>query len=60
MLVPQEQVGPQLHGEQVQLGLVQAVVSIPQSQVGPQVHGEQVHLGFRQVVGAVMSQFCHG
>ncbi len=52
--------GPQLHGEQVQSGLVQAVLSIPQSQVGPQVHGEQVHVGFRQVVDAVMSQFCHG
>lgn len=52
--------GPQLHGEQVQSGLVQEVGAIPQSQVGPQVHGEQEHLGFRQVVGAVIDQFCHG
>lgn len=58
-MVPQEQVGPQLHDEQVQFWLVQAVLPCPQLQPGPQVHGEQVQLGFWQTVGALMDQVCH-
>jgi len=50
--VPQEQPGPQVHGEQVQFGLAQAVFR-PQLQSGPQVHGEQVQLGLSQLAGCV-------
>gem|GEM_PF-6339972 len=47
--MPQEQSGPQVHGEQVQFELEQPL-SLPQVQVGVQVHGEQVHVGLSQVV----------
>jgi hypothetical protein len=48
--VPQLQAGPHVHGEQVQLGLVQPAAGWPQVQSGPQVHGEQVQLGLSQPV----------
>ena len=52
--MPQEQSGPQVHGEQVQFELEQPL-SFPQVQVGVQVHGEQVHVGLSQVVIALMT-----
>lgn len=52
-LVPQEQSGPHVHGEQVQFELEQ-LLPWPQVQVGLQVHGEQVHVGFSQV-GVLMT-----
>lgn len=44
----QEQSAPQVHCEQVQLGLSQPAAGLPQLQSAPQVHDEQVQLGLLQ------------
>lgn len=62
-LEPQEQSGPQVHAEQLQVELEQPTPSV-QVQVGLQLHGEQVQVGFSQVdvtlMASILSQvFCH-